>query len=104
MATSSSGLVLPSERSTRDAQVTGISAIAPLPDLTRPLPLVRLPSQVAEARRSARGMFDHLLYEEDRTLGLVPRWQRQPERERAARALLALDRNGAAVLLRDLAG
>src|SRR5215207_1980790 len=52
-AMSSSGLVLPSERSVREAQVTGNSPIAPLPTVNLPPPRVRLPSQTTSARRSA---------------------------------------------------
>src|SRR5918994_4113961 len=52
-AMSSSGLVLPSERSVREAQVMGISSIAPLPTENLPPPRSRSPSQTISARRSA---------------------------------------------------
>jgi hypothetical protein len=53
-ATSSSGLVRPSEISVREAHVTGRSANAPdeIAD-TSPAPEVRAPDQVASARRMA---------------------------------------------------
>ncbi|BBL80336.1 hypothetical protein RxyAA322_21900 [Rubrobacter xylanophilus] len=52
-AMSSSGLVLPSGLSVRDAQVTGISPKAPLPTVNLPLPRRRSPSHTTSARRSA---------------------------------------------------
>src|SRR5881394_2789634 len=60
-ATSSSGLVLPSERSVRDAQVTGRSAAAPLANDNVPFPWARSPSQLVVAVRSAVGI-DALLW------------------------------------------
>src|SRR5690349_14260336 len=60
-AISSSGLVLPSERSVREANVTGRSPTAPLPTWTRPDPCVRLPSQTTSARRSASAIVETLL-------------------------------------------
>src|SRR5690348_16689218 len=60
-AISSSGLVLPSERSVREANVTGRSPTAPLPTWTRPDPCVRLPSQTTSARRSASAIAETLL-------------------------------------------
>jgi hypothetical protein len=52
-AISSSGLVLPSERSVREAQVTSWVPSAPLPVVNRPPPSARSPSQVTSAVRSA---------------------------------------------------
>ena len=52
-AISSSGLVLPSERSVRDAQVTGRSPVAPLVKLRVPAPWARSPSHVVLAVRCA---------------------------------------------------
>jgi hypothetical protein len=53
---SSSGLVLPSERSVRDAQVTGSSPVAPLVRDRVPLPWARSPSHTVVAVRSAEAM------------------------------------------------
>src|SRR5690348_15005283 len=51
---SSSGLVLPSERSVRAAHVTGVLVSTPLLlRLATPCPCVRLPCHVTSARRSA---------------------------------------------------
>ncbi len=55
-ARSSSGLVLPSERSVRDAHVTGSSGVAPLLRLSVPLPWARSPSHTVFAVRSAIAM------------------------------------------------
>jgi hypothetical protein len=55
-AASSSGLVLPSGCCVRAAQVTGSSPRAPVPDVTVPVPLARLPSQMVCAVRFAIAM------------------------------------------------
>src|SRR3954453_19819574 len=55
-ATSSSGDVLPSERSVRDAHVTDRSSVAPLFRLSVPLPFARPPSHTVFAVRSAMAM------------------------------------------------
>src|SRR4051794_11848049 len=52
-ATSSSGEVLPSERSVRDAHVTDRSSVAPLLRLSVPFPFARPPSHTVFAVRSA---------------------------------------------------
>ena len=52
-ASSSSGLVVPCDRSARLAHVTGNSLNVPLATLTRPLPVGRSPSQTASARLKA---------------------------------------------------
>src|SRR5215218_2702065 len=54
-AISSSGLVLPSGRSVRDAHVTGSSS-APLPVDSAPTPRASVPSQITSAVRCAIGM------------------------------------------------
>ena len=53
---SSSGLVLPSERSVRDAHVTGRSPVAPLGRDRIPLPWARSPSHTVVAVRSTLAM------------------------------------------------
>src|SRR5680860_1495437 len=59
---SSSGLVRPSERSVRDAHVTGNSGNAPLPTLTVPRPWARSPFHSTSALRSAMAMVHSFLF------------------------------------------